>query len=129
MSKIKKTSTNFANKQILASECLEVYAANIIGGQWSLAICCYLINGKLRFGELKKCLPNITERMLTLQLRKLEENKIVKRTVYAEVPPRVEYELTAIGCELKSIIEELEKWGQKHKKINKSDEINRIDFK
>lgn len=117
MSKIKETSTNFANRQILANECSEVYASNIIGGQWSLAICCYLINGKLRFGELKKCLPNITERMLTLQLRKLEENKIVKRTVYAEVPPRVEYELSPIGCELKPIINELEKWGKKHKKL------------
>ncbi|MGA6117573.1 winged helix-turn-helix transcriptional regulator [Sphingobacterium anhuiense] len=115
MTKIKETSTNFANKQALANECLEVYASNIIGGQWSLAICCYLINGKHRFGELKKCLPNITERMLTLQLRKLEENKIVKRTVYAEVPPRVEYELTPIGNELKLIIEELGKWGEKHK--------------
>lgn len=117
MSKIKETSTNFANKQALSNECLEVYASNIIGGQWSLAICCYLINGKLRFGELRKCLPNITERMLTLQLRKLEEYKIVKRTVYAEVPPRVEYELTKIGYELKPIITELENWGKKHKAL------------
>ena len=116
MSKIKETSTNFANKKALAAECLEVYAAGIIGGQWTLAICCYLINGKLRFGELKKCLPTITERMLTLQLRKLEENNIVKRTVYAEVPPRVEYELTAIGYRLNAIISELEKWGRAHKK-------------
>ncbi|TKC02772.1 winged helix-turn-helix transcriptional regulator [Pedobacter frigoris] len=115
MAKIKETSTNFANKQALANYCLEVYASNIIGGQWALAICCYLINGKHRFGELKKCLPNITERMLTLQLRKLEENNIVKRTVFAEVPPRVEYELTPIGYDLKPIIKELEKWGKKHK--------------
>jgi len=117
MSKIKETSTNFSNKQALSNECLEVYASHIIGGQWSLAICCYLINGKLRFGELKKCLPNITERMLTLQLRKLEENKIVTRKVYAEVPPRVEYELTPIGYELKPIIKEFEKWGKKHKEL------------
>lgn len=115
MTKVKETSTNFANKKALANDCLEVYASYIIGGQWSLAICCYLITGKHRFEELKKCLPNITERMLTLQLRKLEENKIVKRTVYAEVPPRVEYELTSIGYELKPIIKELENWGKKHK--------------
>src|SRR5690606_11743984 len=108
MAKIKESSTNYANKQALANDCPEVYASNIIGGQWALAICCYLINGKLRFGELKKCLPNITERMLTLQLRKLEENKIVKRTVFAEVPPRVEYELTPIGNDLKPIIKALE---------------------
>ena len=56
-----------------------------------------------------------TERMLMLQLRKLEDNNIVKRTVYAEVPPRVEYELTAIGYALRPIIKQLEKWGQKHK--------------
>lgn len=117
MSKIKETSTNFANKQALSDECPEVYASNIIGRQWALVICSWLVNGKLRFGELKRLLPNITERMLTLQLRKLEENKIVKRTVYAEFPPRVEYELTSIGYELKPIIKQLENWGEKHKKL------------
>lgn len=117
MSKVKETSTNFANKQALADECSEAYAANIIGGQWALVICSWLLNGKLRFGELKKRLPNITERMLTLQLRKLEENKIVIRTLYAEVPPRVEYELSSIGYELEPIIRQLESWGQKHKDL------------
>lgn len=119
MSKIKKTSTNYANKQALADECPEAYAANIIGGQWALVICSWLGNGKLRFGELKRRMPNITERMLTLQLRKLEENRVVKRTVYAEVPPRVEYELTPMGYELKPIIKQLEKWGEKHKKMQR----------
>ncbi|HLS95995.1 MAG TPA: helix-turn-helix domain-containing protein [Sphingobacterium sp.] len=117
MSKIKETSTNFANKQALAEECSEVYAANIIGGQWALVICSWLLGGKLRFGELRNKLPNITERMLVLQLRKLEERKIVTRTVYAEVPPRVEYELTPIGYELKPIIEQLEQWGKKHRTL------------
>ena len=117
MSTIKETSTNFANKQALADECSEVYAANIIVGQWSLVICSWLMNGKLRFGELKKLLPNITERMLSLQLRKLESDKIVKRTIYAEVPLRVEYELTTIGYELRPIINELTSWGIKHKKL------------
>jgi len=56
MTEIKQTSTNFANKQALADECTEVYAANLIGGQWSLVICSWLLNGKLRFGELKKIL-------------------------------------------------------------------------
>lgn len=115
MTKIKETSTNFANKKALADVCLEIYASNIIGGQWSLAICCYLITGKMRFGELRKKLGSITERMLTLQLRKLEENKIITRTVFAEVPPRVEYELTSVGYQLQPIIEALEKWGKEHK--------------
>ncbi|MBG6236036.1 DNA-binding HxlR family transcriptional regulator [Pedobacter sp. CAN_A7] len=117
MSTIKESSTNFANKKALAEECLEVYSANIIGGQWALVICSWLMNGKLRFGELKKNLPNITERMLSLQLRKLEADKLVKRTIYAEVPPRVEYELTPIGYELRPVINELENWGQKHKDL------------
>lgn len=117
MTKIKETSTNFANKKALADECPELYASHIIGGQWSLAICCYLINGKMRFGELRKKLPTITERMLTLQLRKLEENKIVTRTVFAEVPPRVEYELSPVGYQLQPIIKALETWGNEHKEI------------
>lgn len=117
MGKIKETSTNFENKKILADECSEVYAANIIGGQWSLVICSLLTNGKMRFGELKKAIPNITERMLTIQLRKLENHNILTRTVYAEVPPRVEYELTEIGYELKPIITQMEQWGERHKKL------------
>lgn len=116
MSKIKENSTNFENKKNLAEECLEVYAANIIGGQWSLVICSWLLGGKLRFGELRKLIPNVTERMLTLQLRKLEGQKVIKRTVFAEVPPRVEYELTPIGYELKAIIQLMEEWGKNHKK-------------
>ncbi|MGY0035842.1 winged helix-turn-helix transcriptional regulator [Pedobacter sp. NJ-S-72] len=120
MSGIKETSTNFANKKALTEECGEVYAANIIGGQWTLVICSWLVNGKLRFGELKKLLPNVTDRTLSLQLRKLEENKIIKRSVYAEVPPRVEYELTRIGYELEPIIKQLETWGNKLRTENKS---------
>lgn len=117
MSEIKETSTNFANRLALSDECPEVYASNIIDGQWTLVICSWLLNGKLRFSELKRNLPNITERMLTLQLRKLEEDKIISRTVYAEVPPRVEYELTPIGYALTPVIKALESWGDEHRKF------------
>lgn len=120
MSKIKEASTNYENKQLLGEDCSQIYAVNLIGGQWTLAICCHLAGGKLRFGELKKRIPNITERMLTLQLRKMEANKLVKRTVYAEVPPRVEYELTKSGQQLSPILRQLEEWGEKHKKFEKS---------
>ena len=121
MTKIKETSTNFANKKALADECPEIYASNTIGGQWALAICCYLINGKMRFGELRKKLQNITERMLTLQLRRLEEDKIITRTVYVEVPPRVEYELTDYAATLHEVLSALSEWGATHKeKIRKS---------
>ncbi len=118
MGKIKETSTHFENKKMLADECSEVCAAGIIGGQWSLVICSWLTNGKMRFGELKKAIPNITERMLTMQLRKLEKHKILTRTVYAEVPPKVVYELTELGYELKPIISQMEQWGERHKKLD-----------
>ncbi|OXA85796.1 winged helix-turn-helix transcriptional regulator [Flavobacterium hercynium] len=118
MSKIKITSTNFENKKVLEEECSEVYAANIIGGQWSLVICSWLLQGKMRFSELNKVIPNITERMLTLQLRKLEQDNIITRKVYAEFPPKVEYELTEIGYELRPIIVQMEQWGKRHKYLN-----------
>ncbi|QQU04758.1 winged helix-turn-helix transcriptional regulator [Myroides odoratus] len=120
MTKIKETSTHFENKKALVNECNEVYATSIIGGQWTMAICCYLLEGKMRFGEIKKVLPNITERVLTLQLRKLEEHNIISRTVYPEVPPRVEYELTSIGLKLAPIIKALGKWGAEHKELDKN---------
>ncbi|MDQ8749559.1 transcriptional regulator [Elizabethkingia miricola] len=124
MTKIKDTSTNFANKKALAEECQEVYAVNIIGGQWTLAICCYLINGKLRFSELKQCLPNITERMLALELKKLVKHKIIQKFVYAEVPARVEYEMTPIGYKLHNIIKELGTWGNEHQELTGSNKFN-----
>jgi DNA-binding HxlR family transcriptional regulator len=115
MSKIKETSTNSENKAFL-NQCDQIFAIGLIAGQWTLLICCHLAESKLRFGELKKRIPSITERMLTLQLRKMEEGGLVKRTVYAEVPPRVEYELTKSSKELRPILLQLEEWGKKHRK-------------
>lgn len=118
MAKRKENSTNsFNEKQIM--ECELAYAVCKIGGRWKLLIMCKLENRKLRFSELRNQIDGITERMLTLQLRELEKEGLVKRTVYAEVPPRVEYELTAISKELIPIWRMLEHWGAKHKAINK----------
>jgi len=116
MSKIKETSTNFENKRTLSNTCTGIYAFNIIGGQWSLAICCYLDEKTLRFNELRKLLPNATERMLALHLKKLEENRLVIRTVYPEVPLRVEYKLTESGRDLLPILASLKAWGINHQK-------------
>jgi DNA-binding HxlR family transcriptional regulator len=114
MTQIKEASTNFENKTSLAKKCTGIYAFNIIGGQWSLAICCYLAENTLRFGELRKLLPNISERMLTLHLRKLEDNKLLIRTIYPEVPPRVDYQLTESGRALIPILQSLKAWGITH---------------
>ncbi len=78
---------------------------------WSLQ------NGPLRFGELKRLIPGITEKMLTQQLRKFENNNIVIRKVYPEVPTKVEYRLTQHGESLKMILELIKQWGEEHLSI------------
>lgn len=85
---------------------------SFIGGKWKAVVLWYLRTGSKRFSELKKHIPDITEKMLSLQLKALEEDGILKRTVYAEVPPRVEYELTDFGKTLIPALEEIAKWGR-----------------
>ena len=83
----------------------------IMGGKWKTLIIHSLMDGTKRFNELRKIMPFVTQRMLTNQLRELEQDKIITRKVYAEVPPKVEYSLTEIGFALKHILEQLEAWG------------------
>ena len=116
MAKIKENSTNSHNRKFL-TDCDLTYAIQLRGGRWKLLILMRLEGGTRRFGELKKNIPNITERMLTLQLRELEADGLVTRRVFAEVPPRVEYELTGIGRELIPICGVLDKWGARHRKV------------
>jgi DNA-binding HxlR family transcriptional regulator len=85
---------------------------HFIGGKWKTVVLWYLIKEKKRFSELKKLIPDITEKMLSLQLKTLEEDGLVKRTLYPEVPPRVEYELTDFGKTLIPMLEEIAKWGR-----------------
>lgn len=85
---------------------------NYIGGKWKTVVLWYLRNKTFRFGELKKHIPDITEKMLSLQLKALEEDGLVKREVFAEVPLRVEYSLTDFGKTLVPVIEAIAKWGR-----------------
>ncbi len=87
---------------------------SLIGGKWKGIILYHLIDGKKRFGELKKFMPSITQRMLTKQLRELESNGLVHREVYRVVPPKVEYSLTKHGKSLKNTILSLEEWGKNY---------------
>lgn len=116
MGRIKENSTNNINRQYI-HECDLTYAVCKIGGRWKLLILDKLKEGKLRFSELRKSISGITERMLTLQLRELEKEGLIKRTVHAEVPPRVDYELTDIARELIPIWKELSTWGGKHREL------------
>ncbi|MDB5283025.1 MAG: transcriptional regulator, HxlR family [Bacteroidota bacterium] len=114
MAKIKENSTNSFNRKFL-TDCDLTYALQLMGGRWKLLILMRLTSGTQRFGELKKKITNITERMLTLQLREMEADGLITRQVFAEVPPRVEYTLTEIGKELISICDALHTWGARHR--------------
>lgn len=91
---------------------------HVIGGKWKPLILFILLHeGTKRFGELKRLLPNITHGMLANQLREMEQDGIIKRRVYSEVPPKVEYSLSEYGGTLSSILTEMCEWGFKHQNI------------
>jgi DNA-binding HxlR family transcriptional regulator len=85
-----------------------------IGGRWKVVILWHLCGGKLRFSELRRKVPGISQKMLTEQLRQLEGHGLVTRTVYAEVPPRVEYAATPLGESLRPVITAMAEWGRMH---------------
>lgn len=88
---------------------------DIIVGKWKPIILLHLLyGGTKRFGELRRLLPDITQKMLTTQLRELEEQDIIQRKVYAEVPPKVEYSVTAYGRGLYNILQQMHEWGAAH---------------
>jgi len=86
----------------------------IIGGKWKLLILRELLDGISRFGELRRRLSGVSEKVLAQHLRELETDGIIERKIYAEVPPRVEYSLTSAGKTLKPIIDGLHEWGLTH---------------
>jgi DNA-binding HxlR family transcriptional regulator len=85
---------------------------SFVGGRWKTVVLWYLRSGAKRFGELNRLIPNITEKMLSLQLKQLENDGIVRREVFSEVPPRVEYSLTVQGQTLLPILEAMAAWGR-----------------
>ncbi|MED4205883.1 helix-turn-helix domain-containing protein [Neobacillus mesonae] len=86
----------------------------VIGGKWKCVILCHLTHGKKRTSELKRLMPNITQKMLTQQLRELEEDGVINRIVHNQIPPKVEYELSEYGQSLEGILNSLCIWGEKH---------------
>ncbi|WP_068784029.1 winged helix-turn-helix transcriptional regulator [Paenibacillus phocaensis] len=86
----------------------------VIGGKWKCVILCHLTHGRKRTSELKRLMPDITQKMLTQQLRELEADGVIRRIVYQEVPPRVEYELSDYGESLSGILDALCAWGEQH---------------
>lgn len=86
----------------------------VIGGKWKTVILSHLTHGTKRTSELKRLMPNITQKMMTQQLRELEADGVINRIVYNQVPPKVEYELSEYGWSLQGILDSLCQWGEMH---------------
>jgi DNA-binding HxlR family transcriptional regulator len=110
MKAIAKTQNNCNRYE----SCPVTTTLNVIGGKWKPIILWEMERGVLRFGELKRTIAGITQKMLTQQLRELEEDGIIWRKVYAEVPPRVEYGITDYGQTLRVLLNEMAQWGMRH---------------
>lgn len=111
----KNSSTNAFNEKQILDSCGMAYSLNVVGGRWKPAILCRLTHGIMRYGELKKSIDGISERMLVAQLKELEKDRIIERIVYPQVPPRVEYQLTELGETLKPMLKAMSDWGNMHR--------------
>lgn len=107
---MEKVSTSDVRPQ----SCPVTRAVKAVGGKWKLIILWRLTHRTYRFRELGKSIPGITEKMLSQQLREMEHDGLVRRTVFPQVPPKVEYSLTPLGVSLRSILDDLNDWGQRH---------------
>jgi len=96
----------------------------LIGGKWKVLILWHLKDNTMRFGELKRMMPNITTKMLTQQLRELEMDELVHREVYPRVPPKVEYSLTKQGESLKPVLDSMCKWGLMYQKLIEKGDVH-----
>lgn len=93
--------------------------AKLIGGRWKIVILWYLFQGVKRFSELRRALDGVSQKVLTQQLRDMERDGIVARTVYAQVPLKVEYSITPLGLSLKPVVEAMHRWGVEHQSLDK----------
>ena len=106
--------------------CPVATTVGLIGNKWKLLIIRDLLTGTKRFGELRKSVTGISQKVLTDNLRSLEQDGLVIRTIFAEVPPRVEYELSGLGNTLRPIMDSMELWGKRYKEITAAVEGNRL---
>ncbi|ONM46599.1 winged helix-turn-helix transcriptional regulator [Nocardia donostiensis] len=101
--------------------CGMTLAIDVVGGKWRLHLMWVLDEGPQRFGQIRRVLDGVSEKVLTENLRHLEATGIVRREVYPEIPPRVEYSLTPLGRELAEALHPLEEWGDKHRQRLRAD--------
>jgi len=118
-----QTVSKKMQKQTEAPLCPLSFSMSLIGGKWKCIALYHLGEGPLRFGELRRCMPNTTQRMLTLTLRELEADGIVNRKVFNVVPPHVEYSLTPLGKALAPVMEALTTWAMLYRQEEPNDNL------
>lgn len=111
----KTNSTNAINEEAMLASCGMSYTLSVIGGRWKPAILFTLLKKTMRYNELRKSIDGVSERMLVAQLRELEDDGLVKRIIYPEVPPRVEYMLTDMGRDTAPMLRHMSAWGNRHR--------------
>ena len=116
MTETNKTAAATAPTPPVLPACPVETTLTLISDKWKVLILRDLLSGTKRFGELKKSIGHVTQKVLPAQLRQMEESGLLTRTDYAEVPPRVEYTLTELGYSLKPILDAMLVWGENYKK-------------
>ncbi|MGI9404801.1 MAG: winged helix-turn-helix transcriptional regulator [Hyphomicrobiaceae bacterium] len=109
-----KTARAHSRKEKSAEDCPVEMTIEVIGGRWKCQIIHHLLDGTKRFSELHRLIPMVSKRMLTKHLRELENDRIVHRKVFAEVPPRTEYSLTDVGRSLEPLMWSMHDWAVEH---------------
>jgi DNA-binding HxlR family transcriptional regulator len=109
--------------------CPAEFTLAVIGGRWKVLLLYHLFQGVMRFSELQRAVKGITQKMLTQQLRELEKDGVVQRTVYPQVPPKVEYRLTPLGETLKPVINAMCRWGLQQSGMCKDGKKDRCSSK
>ncbi len=121
MTKIKETSTNQDNRKNTLAQCPVTFTLEKIGGRWKPIIIFNLMDGTKRYGELKRLIPAITEKMLIQHLKQLESDNLVKRVALPVIPPFVEYSLTDSGKELRPVLDAMVGWATKNRNYTNSE--------
>ncbi len=115
---------NINNNEDNHEICPMILVHRLLSGKWKILILWYLVNGPLRFSDIKRSLPNVTQKMLTNQLRSLEEDSLIYRKVYPVIPPKVEYGLTEIGTKIIPVLEAMHDYGEEY-----IEEMNNVECK
>lgn len=107
-------------KNLPSDTCNVAYAVKIIGGKWKIYILWQLLGKRMRFSEIHRAVPGISEPVLIVQLKELQKDGVVRRIDFKTVPPHVEYELTPLGQSLDIVLEKLQAWGSHHRHTTES---------